>query len=130
MRESEKRELFRAAIEVLVARKVAAKHPDDPGAYAGTVRADLLTRHRDNCRDILACVSDNDVMDAETLALMLEPVSTPPPSKAKFDPPNPSAALPTVTAADWKPASDDEKSRSRQRIAEIRAELAERKATR
>ena len=124
MREDLKRSLFRAAIEVLVERKVAAKNPADPAAYAGTVRADLLTRYRVDCRDILRDLDDDDGIDAETLATMLEPPKpAPAPKWGAPEPHNPAASMPLITAEGWKPLPQEQRQHNVERIRAIRESL-------
>ncbi|HET7734361.1 MAG TPA: hypothetical protein VFK52_00180 [Nocardioidaceae bacterium] len=65
---AEKREAFRAAIEILVEREVTLARPNNPGAYAGSVRSRLLNDKRDHARALM----EDAVLTAEQLAEALD----------------------------------------------------------
>jgi hypothetical protein len=64
-----KRETFRDAVEILVAREVANARPSNPGAYAGSVRSRLLNDTREHAR---ALVEADPAITAEALAHLLD----------------------------------------------------------
>ena len=99
MRETEKRQVFHDAIELLVARAVTATRPTNPDGYACTVRADKATRHHPTARVLFA---ERSQLDAATLADLLEP-----PVVAEPEPANPSSALTEWTGPERNPADGD-----------------------
>jgi Zn-finger nucleic acid-binding protein len=58
MRESDKKQAYEAAIDMLTEAVVAKAQPANPVPYARSVRADLLERHRTNARDLFAEYGD------------------------------------------------------------------------
>lgn len=99
MRETEKRQAFHDAIELLVARAVTATRPSNPEGYACTVRADKATRHHATARLLFA---ERSGLDACTLADLLEP-----PVATEPEPPNPSATLQVWEGPERDPADGE-----------------------
>lgn len=58
MRESEKKETYEAAIDMLTEAVIAKVQPDNPVPYARKVRADLADRHYSHARDLFAEYGD------------------------------------------------------------------------
>ena len=81
-----KRETFRAAIDILVTREVALAQPNNPGAYAGSVRSRLLNDKRDHARALM----EDQLLTPERLAELLD------------DTPEVAAPRPTVRYHDEK----------------------------
>lgn len=65
---AEKRETYRAAIEILVQREVALAQPKSPGAYASSVRTRLLNDKRDHARALM----EDEIPTPEQLAELLD----------------------------------------------------------
>ena len=74
MRESEKKETFEAAVELLVADAVAKGQPEHPVLYARKVRGDITERHRDNARNLFA---EHGELTAEELRGLLYDIDHP-----------------------------------------------------
>lgn len=121
-----KRETFRAAVELLVERAVSAGNPNNPGAYAASIRADLLNDHRSTAMELLDL---DPSLTAESLAESLEPA---PVAQGRQEQgagaPNPSSAIPTYEAEPWKPVPPRQRALAKERIAAIKAQLKEQSA--
>lgn len=127
MNPDEKREIFHAAVDILVDRIVANAKPKNPGAYAAKTKTALRSQHRADAREIFDAYDDLGTdIDAAQLADLLEP---PRPTPAPGGCPTCKAsspcapALPTYKPEDRPPATDDDRARARAQIARIKAEL-------
>lgn len=129
MTSDEKRQVFAAAIELIVDRIVTEARPNNAGAYAAKTRAALKTEHRDAAREIFSAYDDlGTPIDAQQLADLLEPPKPKPAAKAcpSCGTDTPAAPVPpTFTATDREPATDFDRARARNRIAQIRQSLKE-----
>lgn len=118
MRESEKRDVYNAAIEVLVARAVERKQPDNPDVYARCVRTDLGKRHYDRAVELFKAHGD---LSADDLVTLLTP-SKPAPE----EPPNPTSAIPLVSDIPaFVPLEPQARTLARERIAECKQIIAQ-----
>lgn len=72
-----KRETFRAAVDILVTREVERARPNNPGAYAGSVRSRLLNDKRDHARALM----EDAVLTPEQLAEALDDTPAVPAAK-------------------------------------------------
>lgn len=130
MTSDEKRQVFHDAIEILVERAVAiADIKTSAGAYASKTRAALREEHRPAAKEIFGAYDDLGTdIDAAQLADLLEPPKPKPAKKAcpscGSDTPAPPTP-PTFTATDREPATDFDRARARNRIAQIRQSLKE-----
>lgn len=130
MNSDEKREVFHAAVDLLVDRRVAEIKPTSAGAYAAKTRTALRSEHRDAAREMFDAYDDlGTAIDAAQLADLLEPPRPAPvakgcPSCSKGEPAPP--ALPTYDTEAWKARDADEGlslEQTRTRIAQIREAL-------
>ena len=129
MTPDEKRETFHDAIDLLVARRVADVKPTSVGAYESKTRTALREEHRPAAKEIFGAYDDlGTPIDAAQLADLLEPPKPKPAAKAcpscGSDTPAPPVP-PTFTATDREPATDFDRARARNRIAQIRQSLKE-----
>lgn len=65
---SARADTYRAAVEILVEREVALARPNNPGAYAGSVRSRLLNDKRDLARALM----EHEIPTPEALAEALD----------------------------------------------------------
>lgn len=110
--------VFHDAIEILLLRQVNRTKPTNPDGYMARARG---LKRRDYQAEASEIMDEYPGIEAEGLADMLEP--EPP---APVEPINTSSLLPNVSQVIGPPVplTDDERSRSRERIAEIRTLLA------